>query len=403
MLDPSPFHDSKDRPQVRIARGEGPYDNTRKALESVDLSPAKGKKVLLKPNVGRVAEIGSGVVTNPEVVAAAIDAFQEVGAEVSIGESPILGVDVMEAFEACGVAAVAKDRDVPLINMDERKYVEVPLPEGVAIQSLRVCPEVLEHDIVVSIPVLKTHMHTGVSLAIKNMKGCLWRRSKVDLHMLPPVEGYDGKSLDMAIADMSYAMRPHLSIMDGTVGMEGLGPSAGEPKPMGIVIVGVDPFACDAVAMRLMGIEPQEAPHLWLAAQRGYGVFDIDRIDVSPDDWLDAGVPFARPPKNLTIEYPNINILDENSCSGCQSTLLLFLKRFQEELADYFPEGEMINIAIGKGHEELPEGTLCIGNCTRMHKDVGMYVPGCPPVGSAIINAIKENGPTKDADDEDNK
>jgi uncharacterized protein (DUF362 family) len=401
MLKPSPFHDSKDRPQVRIARGDGPYANTRKALESIDLSPAKGKKVLLKPNVGRVAENGSGVVTNPEVVAAAIDAFKEAGAEVSIGESPILGVKVMEAFEACGVAAVAKERDVPLINMDERKYVEVPLPEGVAIQSLRVCPEVLEHDIVVSIPVLKTHMHTGVSLTIKNMKGCLWRRSKVDLHMLPPVEEYDGKSLDMAIADMSYAMRPHLSIMDGSIGMEGLGPSAGEPKPLGLVIVGVDPFACDAVALRLMGIEPQEAPHLWLASRRGYGVFDIDQIDVSPDDWLDASDPFVPPPKDFKIDNPDLNvkILDENSCSGCQSTLFLFLKRFQDQLADYFPEGEMINIAIGKGHEELPEGTLCIGNCTRMHKDVGIYVPGCPPVGSAIINTIKEWNTPEDSKD----
>ena len=61
--------------------------------------------MLLKPNVGRVAQPGSGIVTHPEVVAAAIDVFREAGAEVAVGESPIVGVDVQEAFVAAGMAA----------------------------------------------------------------------------------------------------------------------------------------------------------------------------------------------------------------------------------------------------------------------------------------------------------
>jgi uncharacterized protein (DUF362 family) len=68
-------------------------------------------------------------------------------------------------------------------------------------------------------------MHTGVSLAVKNMKGALWRRSKVELHMLPAVPGVAERSLDVAIADMSAALRPHLSLIDGTVGLEGLAPA----------------------------------------------------------------------------------------------------------------------------------------------------------------------------------
>ena len=51
--------------------------------------------------------------------------------------------------------------------------------------------------------------------------------------MLPPMDGYDAKPIDVAIADMSGVLRPHLSIIDGTVGMEGLGPSAGKPKATG--------------------------------------------------------------------------------------------------------------------------------------------------------------------------
>jgi len=98
----NPLLGSSAHPPLYVAQGGGPYANTRRALEPLGLAPVRGKRVLLKPNVGRVASCGSGVVTNPQVVAAAIDAFREAGAEVAVGESPIVGVDVQEAFAAAG-------------------------------------------------------------------------------------------------------------------------------------------------------------------------------------------------------------------------------------------------------------------------------------------------------------
>lgn len=388
MMTPNPLLRSPaDRP-VHVAHGAGPYGNTRQALAPIDLSCVRGLRVLLKPNVGRVAQPGSGVTTHPEVVAAAIDAFREAGAEVAIGESPIAGVRIEEAFEATGMAAVARGRHCPCIDMDRRPAVERALPDGQVIHSLRLCPEVLEYDLTVSIPVMKMHMHTGVTLAVKNMKGCLWRRSKVELHMLPPMEGSDQKSLDVAIADMSSILRPDLAIVDGTVGMEGLGPSAGQARPLDVVVVSPDAFAADAVACRLMGTRAEEVPHLRIGAQRGHGVIDLDRLTVTPGHWAHWIVPFAQPPRNLQIEFPNIRVLDNNSCSACQSTLLLFLRRYQDRLFDYFPADRPISIAIGSGHTELPEGTLCIGNCTARHRGKGPFVPGCPPVGTEILAAL---------------
>ena len=333
----NPLLSSPTNPPVSVAHGGGPYANTRRALESVDLSPVRGRSVLLKPNVGRVAGPRSGVVTNPEVVAAAIDAFREAEAEVAIGESPIVGVDVQEAFAVAGIADVAGKRDCPLIDMDRRPCVKMPVPEGRAIQSLKVCAEATEFDFVVSIPVMKRHMHTGATLAVKNMKGCLWRRSKVELHMLPAVAGSEEKPLNIAIADMASVIRPELAIVDGTVGMEGLGPSAGRPKPLDVVVVSADAFAADAVACQLMGTAAEEIPHLRMGAERGYGVIDLDRLAVTPDDWRDAASPFAAPPDNLTIEFPNITVIDCNSCSACQSTLTLFLSRYKDRIFDYFP------------------------------------------------------------------
>ncbi len=398
-LTPTPFQQTPATPAVIVTAQHGPYTNTRAALARLDLAPARSRRVLLKPNAGRVAHAGSGIVTHPEVVAAAADAFLEAGAKkVAIGESPIVGVKALEAFGGMDVTSVAHQRKCQLIDMDARPFVRVPLPEGIAIHELRVCPEVLEYDIIVSIPVMKMHMHTGVTLAIKNMKGCLWRRSKVQLHMLPPVEGRSEKPIDIAIADMSWALRPHLSIIDGTVGMEGLGPSAGTPKPLDVVVVSADAFAADAVACRLMGTRADDIAHLRIGAERGYGVIDLERIHVRPDQWEDWISPFAPPPTNLALEFPNITIQDKNSCSACQSTLMLFLKRYGEQVFDYFPTDADIHMAIGKGHADVPIGTICIGNCTTALRGDTIFIPGCPPVASQILTTISET-PSVDSRD----
>jgi len=387
----SPFEHNPVLPSVFWASGDGPYDNTRKALSNIDLSPAKGKLVLLKPNAGRDATPGTGATTHPQVVAAAIDAFREAGADVAVGESPITGVKVMDAFESAGIADIATERNCPLIDMDVQPFVPIEVPGGIAIKTLKLCKEVTEYDIVVSIPVMKTHMHTGVTLSVKNMKGCLWRRSKVDLHMLPKIDGIDEKPLDIAIADMASVLRPHLSIIDGTIGMEGLGPGAGTPKPFGVVVVGVDAFAADSIACELMGISAGDIPYLKMAADRGYGVIDLDRISVSPANWKDVRSPFMLSPDTLTLEFPGFTILDQQSCSACQSTLLMFLRHHGQQLLDERKDDKDIVIAIGKGHIELPEGTLCVGNCTAKHRKNRPFVPGCPPVSSQILNEYFRN------------
>jgi uncharacterized protein (DUF362 family) len=384
----NPFFNTQARNKVVVAHGNGPYQNTIKALESIPLEVVSGKRVLLKPNAGRIAHSGDGVTTEAQVVAAAIDAFRRAGAEVVVGESPITGVKTMEAFEATGIADVANKRNCPLIDMDERPCVEVDIPDGHVLHRLKLCPEVMEFDLIVSIPVMKMHMHTAVTLSVKNMKGCLWRRSKVQLHMLAPVPDSDAKPIDVAITDMASVLRPHLAIIDGTVGMEGLGPGAGAAKALDCVVVGADGFAADAVACRLMGTRAEDVPHLLMGAERGLGVIDLDRIEITPECWLDWGSDFARPPQNLSIEFPNIIVRDNNSCSACQSTLLLFLREFADRIFDYMPERDSLEIAIGKGHKELPEKTLCIGNCTAGCRKGDFFVPGCPPVASEILKKL---------------
>lgn len=382
---------------IAIAQGNGPYRNTLDALAPFDFSFLRNKKVLLKPNAGRIATPDKGITTHPDVVAGAIDFFRSFGAIVAVGESPISGVNTIEAFEVTGIAKVASERNCPLLDMDVNKPIIKEIPNAKVLKSIKLCKDVTEFDFVVSIPVIKTHMHTGVTLSIKNMKGCLWRRSKVLLHMLPEVASYDEKPIDVAIADMTTVLKPDFSLIDGTICMEGMGPSAGVPRKMDLVLAGFNPFKTDALSCHLIGIDPETVPHLRLSAEFNKTNLNLDSVEITPSDWQKYKVKFALPPSDLVLKYPNITIFDKNSCSACQSSLYLFLKQYGNSILEYCQDGKL-NIAIGKGHETLPDNTLCIGNCTAKHKSCGKYIQGCPPVSSEILSKItgSEKFDTKD-------
>jgi hypothetical protein len=195
--------------------------------------------------------------------------------------------------------------------------------------------------------------------------------------------------LDIAISEMASVLSPHLAIIDGTVGMEGMGPAYGRVKKMGMVLVGNNALSTDVVAARLMGLTPEAIPHLRLAAERELGEIDLQKISVEPKDYSKWVLPFEPPPSKLSIPFPDVIVHDEGSCSACLSTLLVFLQDCYSRLTDYRLEDENIHIGIGKHLNACPKGTILIGNCTSNMKSRGIFVQGCPPVGSEISNRLK--------------
>ena len=217
------------------------------------------------------------------------------------------------------------------------------------------------------------------------MKGCLKGREKVRLHQLPPPEiPLNEKTLDIAIADLSTVIKPDIALIDGSICLEGLGPSAGTTRRLDLVLASTNYLAADSVAASLMGISPEDIPHLRLSAERAGESISIDEIDIKPSNWREWIKPFELPPKEISLNFPEVEVLDCESCSACVSTLTMFLKRNYEEIADYLP----MKFAIGKGHNTIPAGTLCIGNCTIKNCGENKLVKGCPPVASDILKAL---------------
>jgi uncharacterized protein (DUF362 family) len=376
---------------VYVLRGVDPYSTTKKILQDFPIPSLKGRKVLIKPNAARLAAPGHGVTTHPLVVQAAVEWAKALGASrIVIGESCIFGVQAEEAFRATGMKEVALKEGVELVDLDQGKPQEWAVPGGKIIRKIKVSGFLQEFDFIVSIPVMKTHMHTQVTLSLKNMKGLLWRKEKARFHQLmgdPEVtRGY--KELDIAISEMASVLFPQLSLIDGSTGMEGMGPAYGRAKKAGIVIVGNNALSADAVAARLMGLDPEKVPHLKLSAEKGLGEIRTQNLSVEPKDYLKWETPFEPPPRELSIPYPDVKVYDEGSCSACLATLLVFLQNYYSGLSDYHLDDQKIHIGIGKKLKACPKGTILIGNCTAKMKEKGIFVQGCPPVASQIWNTL---------------
>jgi len=376
---------------VVVSKGKDPFRTTERVLQAFPLPDLKGKNVLIKPNAARPALPGEGVTTHPSVVAATIKHLKKQGAgRIVIGESCIFGVDAQEAFRVTGMKEVSEENRVELVDLDQGAPMEIAIPGGRVIKKIKVPALLKEFDFIVSVPVMKTHMHTQVTLSVKNMKGLLWRREKARFHQLrydrKVTEGH--KELDIAISEMASVLSPHLAIIDGTVGMEGMGPAYGRRKKVGVIIAGHHALSADGIAARLMGLNPETIPHLKLSAEKGLGEVRWRRISVEPKDFLKWETSFAPPPSQLSIPYPDVMVYDEGSCSACLSTLLVFLNDYHSRLTDYHLSDGKIHMGIGKNLSGCPKGTLLIGNCTSKMKRTGVFVQGCPPVASHIWETL---------------
>jgi len=373
---------------VSIAKGEDAYRTTLEALQGLKPPQVAGLKVLIKPNAARMLPYLAGATTHPEVVAAAVDYFRGLGAaQVAIGESPITGVKVQESFEVCGLKQMALAREVPLLDFDAQPYQILGIPQARLVDRIKVSWFWQSYDFVVSLPVMKTHMHTGATLSLKNMKGLLWRRQKVAFHQIHARQGAltgQEKELDVAIADMAKVLYPHMAIIDGIIGMEGLGPGAGQPKGAGLVVVSQDALAADWTACQLMGLDPAQVAHLRLAAaSRGFSPADLI---CTPADFKKWAAAFSRPPEKISFRYPGVTVHDRESCSACQNTLYLFLERYHHRLRPGLERSGPLHLALGKGVSDLPPDTIYVGNCCcRLPMAAqSKKVVGCPPVASQI-------------------
>jgi uncharacterized protein (DUF362 family)/Pyruvate/2-oxoacid:ferredoxin oxidoreductase delta subunit len=254
-----------------------------------------GMTVLVKPNMLQGLAPDRCVTTHPEVVRAVVRLLREHGCRVIIADSPAAAIPYTEAslkkvYAGAGYDRIAQDLGAEL-NTDTG-YTVFPAPEGSVVRQLAIINPALSADAIVVVSKLKTHMWTCMSGGAKNLFGLVPGLEKLSLHARFPAEQDFGRML-VAINEVT---RPRLQVMDAVFGMEGNGPTSGNPRKIGAVLASADYSALDATAARLIGIDPMEIGTIAAAAERGLYAADGSGVRLAGDDLAQCTVPDYKKP-----------------------------------------------------------------------------------------------------------
>lgn len=225
-----------------------------------------GKKVLLKPNLLAKHAPEKAVTTHPAVVLAVIRAVKRRGAaSIMLADSPggvYTPAIVKSIYKVSGLAQVCQQEGVELYT--ECKSRTVPTNGKIA-KEFTLLEPVLDCDIIINLPKLKTHMMTGLSASTKNLFGCIPGLQKAEWHMRCPEKEPFGEML----VDLLQTVKPSFAILDGILAHEGDGPAGGSPRKVGILAAAEDHLQMDLALCRMLNLQPKDVPYLNAAIRRG--------------------------------------------------------------------------------------------------------------------------------------
>ena len=343
-----------------------------------------GDTVLIKPNLVKPAPSGSGIITDARVTEAVAELVLEHSpGRVIIGEGSSVGydfpgqVDSLTAMEASGTAAVARKFGLQMIDLNHDEVVQVEAPDAYVMHTFGVARTALEADVIIDLPVVKTHARTGITCGLKNMKGVLpgdWTKL----------------GLDRGIVDLNRVMKPHLTVVDGIVGRAGTHTRDEDRVALNCILAGTDVVAVDAICATVMGFDVEDILHIRLADEAGLGEADLDRISVYGERIANVARPFQPYADAARERFGEATIIEKHSCTGCwgeMESAFLYLNK-----AGFAGRLKELVLIMG-APDEIPDLTsvpVVVGKCPSDHKHLGVWVGGCPPHGLRITDAICE-------------
>lgn len=289
-----------------------------------------GDKVLLKLNLVMKKRPDEAVTTHNIFAQALASVVIRAGGVVTIADSPggLYNPSALRGvYKVCGMDEVAKNTGA-MLNFDTG-FTQVEYPQGVQVKGFPIINPVLDADVIINVPKLKTHMMTFYSGAVKNMYGAIPGVYKAEYHYTLP----QAQDFCNMLVDLCGCTKPTLTFMDAIWGMEGQGPSSGVPRFFGAVLASDNPYALDTIATNMVGITPDEALTVKHSIQRGLcnmfedislvgdniddlRVFDLDKPPISTKLFAKMPLPkwLVRYVESLIAPIPKF---DKSTCVGC--------------------------------------------------------------------------------------
>ena len=380
-------------PTVSIVRSQD--DDVRGAVrKAVALSEGfesiqwEAATVLIKPNSVNPSKSGTGNVTDSRVIEAVTGLVLERNPRrVVIGEGSSVGydfpyrMDSMDCMKAAGVLDVAKRFSIEVVDLNRDEQVEIKLPDAFVMERFCVAKTAWDADVILCLPVIKTHVRTGITCGLKNMKGVLPGKEKKRTHQ---------SGLDRGIVDLNRAVKPHFTVVDGITGVQGTHTNVSDKVPLNLILAGNDVVAIDTVCAAVAGFDPRDILHVQLAAEAGLGVAELHHIEVRGEQVEAIARPFIPYLEAAKDLYSGATIIEKDTCTGCLGELVstvIYLKkaRFSDKLAK-------LTVVMGRPDSlpSLRDTPVVVGQCAREYRNVGLFVTGCPPHGIEITNGACE-------------
>jgi uncharacterized protein (DUF362 family) len=266
--------EAEDYPDLVAVKGGRPevmFDRAIKAVGGMGRFVKKGQSVLLKPNMSWDTAPENASNTSPALVANIVKHCLGAGAKrvVVMDHS----IEYWEnSKKSSGIEAAASEAGAVYAPAEKEGYYQKVSVGGERLNEAMVHESLLESDVLISVPVLKHHGGAGVSIAAKNLMGCVWNRME-----------YHSKGLQRCIADFLRARKPDLNVVDAYRVITRNGPRGGSPADvvaMGSLILSPDIVAADTAASMLLGRKQGEIEHIRLAAEAGLGRMDLSKLRI---------------------------------------------------------------------------------------------------------------------------
>jgi uncharacterized protein (DUF362 family) len=262
-------------PDLVVARNGEPEEMVRRALASLggmEHFVPKGAKVVIKPNICVAYHTYEyAATTNPWLVAALVKMVFEAGASsVKVMDYPFGGT-AQGAYERSGIAEQVKAAGGEMAFMPGFKYVSVDIPDGKSLKKTKVFQDVLDADVLINVPIAKTHSLAGLTLGMKNLMGVIADRQAIH------------SKLGQRLADLTSLLHPQLTVVDAVRVLVANGPTGGnldDVKKMDTIIASPDIVAADSYATSLFGLTPEDTAYIPAAVAMGLGRSDVKNLKI---------------------------------------------------------------------------------------------------------------------------
>ena len=357
--------------KVYVMHGENPKDTTNALLDYIKPFSQLKKDALIgiKPNLVNATPAEHGATSHPQIVEAIILRLHEKGfRHIKIIESSWVGADTKKAFEVCGYTELSKKYGVPLLDLKDDDIITKQY-QGM---DFHICSQTETIDYLINIPLIKGHCQTGVTCALKNLKGVIPDSEKRRYHRL---------GLHKPIALLNKLIKQHLIIADG-ICPDPYFEEGGRAEKLNLIAAGFDPVLMDCYAAHILNHKASDIEYINIAAQEGVGT-----LLKSPDQIITLNPASQNTQTKIAPQSrPHLKIQNEkDACSACHSNLALALNHLKNKEHSNI---SVDKIVIGQGYLSQKDGTdqIGIGDCTAgfVH-----HLPGCPPLVEDIGSFLK--------------